>query len=76
MDWQNIFVNVSPFLTQESMILLIWVGLIKMIFDMFLRQVFWQLIEWTDLREGMRNLALQPIKTLYLHYHIFYGHQS
>ena len=39
MDWQNIFVNVSPFLTQESMILLIWVGLIKMIFDMFLRQV-------------------------------------
>ena len=30
----------------------------------------------TDLKEGIWNLALQPLKTLYLLYHNAYGHQT
>ena len=29
----------------------------------------------TDLSESIWNLALQPLETLYLHYHNAYGHQ-
>ena len=29
-----------------------------------------------DLSKSMWNLALQPLKTLYLHYHNAYGHQT
>ena len=29
-----------------------------------------------DFSEGMWNLALQPLKKLYLHFHIAYGHQT
>ena len=29
-----------------------------------------------DLRKDMWNLALQPLKTSYLHYHNLYRHQS
>ena len=29
-----------------------------------------------DLNESMMNLALEPLKTLYLHFHNVYGHQT